>query len=79
MDNLNLTIASNDFITLLGPSGCGKTTTLRMFAGLETPTEGMISIDGRVVFDADEGINLPPIKRDVGFLFQNYALGHCFQ
>ena len=69
-----LTIESNAFITLLGPSGCGKTTTLRMIAGLETPTEGMISIDGKVVFDADKGINLPPNKRDVGFLFQNYAL-----
>ena len=74
VDNLNLTIVNNSFITLLGPSGCGKTTTLRMIAGLETPTEGMISIDGETVFDADQGINLPPIKRDVGFLFQNYAL-----
>ena len=74
VDNLNLTIESNSFITLLGPSGCGKTTTLRMIAGLETPTEGSISIDGNVVFDADQGINLPPNKRDVGFLFQNYAL-----
>ena len=74
VDNLNLDIESNAFITLLGPSGCGKTTTLRMIAGLETPTEGSISIDGKVVFDADRGINLPPNKRDVGFLFQNYAL-----
>ena len=74
VDNLNLTIENNAFITLLGPSGCGKTTTLRMIAGLETPTEGMISIDGKVVFDAEKGINLPPNKRDVGFLFQNYAL-----
>ena len=65
VDNLNLTIESNAFITLLGPSGCGKTTTLRMIAGLETPTEGRISIDGTVVFDADRGINLPPNKRDV--------------
>ena len=74
VDHLNLNIPSNSFITLLGPSGCGKTTTLRMIAGLETPTEGSISIDGKVVFDADQGINLPPNKRDVGFLFQNYAL-----
>ncbi len=74
VDNLNLNIPSNSFITLLGPSGCGKTTTLRMIAGLETPTEGQISIDGKVVFDADQGVNLPPNKRDVGFLFQNYAL-----
>ncbi len=74
VDNLNLEIPSNSFITLLGPSGCGKTTTLRMIAGLETPTEGSIAIDGKTVFDADKGINLPPNKRDVGFLFQNYAL-----
>ncbi len=74
VDNLNLNIESNSFITLLGPSGCGKTTTLRMIAGLETPTEGSITIDGKTVFDADRGINLPPNKRDVGFLFQNYAL-----
>ena len=74
VDNLNLDIESNAFITLLGPSGCGKTTTLRMIAGLETPTEGSISIGDQVVFDAGKGINLPPNKRDVGFLFQNYAL-----
>ena len=74
VENLNLNIPSNSFITLLGPSGCGKTTTPRMIAGLETPTEGSISIDGKTVFDADQGINLPPNKRDVGFLFQNYAL-----
>ena len=74
VDNLNLTIADGDFITLLGPSGCGKTTTLRMIAGLETPTEGEIWIDGKCVFSAEKGINVPPSKRDVGFQFQNYAL-----
>ncbi|NLA54508.1 MAG: ABC transporter ATP-binding protein, partial [Clostridiales bacterium] len=74
VDNLNLTIQNNAFVTLLGPSGCGKTTTLRMIAGLEDPTEGSITIDGKTVFDADRGINLSPDKRDVGFLFQNYAL-----
>jgi multiple sugar transport system ATP-binding protein len=74
VEHLDLTIEDNAFVTLLGPSGCGKTTTLRMIAGLETPTEGSISIDGKTVFDADQGINLPPNKRDVGFLFQNYAL-----
>lgn len=74
VDRLNLDIRNNEFITLLGPSGCGKTTTLRMIAGLETPTEGRITIDDQVVFDADLGINIPPNKRDVGFLFQNYAL-----
>ena len=74
VDNLNLTIPTRSFITLLGPSGCGKTTTLRMIAGLETPTEGEISIDGVTVFSSEKGINVPPDKRDVGFLFQNYAL-----
>lgn len=74
VDQLNMTIADRDFVTLLGPSGCGKTTTLRMIAGLETPTEGNITIDGVTVFDSESGINVPPQKRDVGFLFQNYAL-----
>ncbi len=74
VDNLNMVIEDRDFITLLGPSGCGKTTTLRMIAGLETPTEGRITIGDTVVFDSEEGINLSPAKRDIGFLFQNYAL-----
>ncbi len=74
VDNLNLVIDDNSFVTLLGPSGCGKTTTLRMIAGLETPTGGRIEIGDRVVFDSEEGINVPPNKRKVGFLFQNYAL-----
>lgn len=74
VDNLNLTIKDRGFITLLGPSGCGKTTTLRMIAGLETPTSGKITIGGKVVFDSEKGINISPDKRNVGFLFQNYAL-----
>lgn len=74
VDHLDLDIEDNAFITLLGPSGCGKTTTLRMIAGLETPTSGQIKIGDRVVFDSDAGINIPANKRKVGFLFQNYAL-----
>ncbi len=74
VDNLNLEIEDGAFITLLGPSGCGKTTTLRMIAGLETPTTGEITIDGQIVFSSEKGINLSAAKRDVGFLFQNYAL-----
>ena len=74
VDNLNMTIDDRAFVTLLGPSGCGKTTTLRMIAGLETPTSGKIIIDGTPVFDSEKGINVPPSKRNVGFLFQNYAL-----
>ena len=74
VDNLSLEIPDNSFITLLGPSGCGKTTILRMIAGLETPTEGRITIGDNVVFDSEKGINVPANKRRVGFLFQNYAL-----
>ncbi len=74
VDDLDLVIGDNAFVTLLGPSGCGKTTTLRMIAGLETPTSGRITIGDKVVFDSALGINVPANKRKVGFLFQNYAL-----
>ncbi len=74
VEDLNLSIDDAAFVTLLGPSGCGKTTTLRMIAGLETPTSGRIEIGDTVVFDSELGINIPPNKRKVGFLFQNYAL-----
>lgn len=74
VEDLNLVIDDNSFVTLLGPSGCGKTTTLRMIAGLETPTSGKIKIGDDVVFDSEYGINIPANKRRVGFLFQNYAL-----
>ena len=53
VDDLDLLIEDNAFVTLLGPSGCGKTTTLRMIAGLETPTTGRITIDDTVVFDSE--------------------------
>ena len=74
VEHLDLKIEDNAFVTLLGPSGCGKTTTLRMIAGLETPTSGRIEIGDTVVFDSERGINVPANKRRVGFLFQNYAL-----
>ena len=74
VDDLSMVIEDNAFVTLLGPSGCGKTTTLRMIAGLETPTSGRITIGDQVVFDSANGINVPANKRKVGFLFQNYAL-----
>ena len=74
VDDLDLVIQDNAFVTLLGPSGCGKTTTLRMIAGLEAPTSGRITIGDQVVFDSALGINIPANKRKVGFLFQNYAL-----
>ncbi|HKL59972.1 MAG TPA: ABC transporter ATP-binding protein [Sphaerochaeta sp.] len=74
VDDLNMVIDDRSFVTLLGPSGCGKTTTLRMIAGLETPSEGEILINDKVVFSSEKGVDIPPDKRDVGFLFQNYAL-----
>ena len=74
VDHLDLVIDDCSFVTLLGPSGCGKTTTLRMIAGLETPSSGRIEIGDTVVFDSEKGINVPANKRHVGFLFQNYAL-----
>ena len=74
VEDLSMVIADNAFVTLLGPSGCGKTTTLRMIAGLETPTSGRITIGDQVVFESAMGINVPANKRKVGFLFQNYAL-----
>ncbi len=59
---------------LLGSSGCGKSVTLKCIAGLITPDEGRIVLDGNVLFDSERGINLPPQKRRVGYLFQHYAL-----
>ena len=59
---------------LLGASGCGKSMTLRCIAGIVRPDEGRIVLDGRVLFDSAQGIDLPPQQRNVGLLFQNYAL-----
>ena len=61
-------------LALLGASGSGKSMTLKCIAGIETPDRGRIVLDGRVLFDSEKRINLPPQKRGVGYLFQNYAL-----
>lgn len=61
-------------IGILGSSGCGKSMTLKMIAGIETPQEGRIEIGSRVLFDSEKRINIKPQKRNVGYLFQNYAL-----
>ena len=63
-----------DCLGILGASGCGKSMTLKCIAGIETPDEGHISANGRVLFDSAKGINLKPQARRVGYLFQNYAL-----
>lgn len=59
---------------ILGESGCGKTLTLKCIAGIEKPDKGFIRLNGRVLFDSKQKINLPPQKRNVGYMFQNYAL-----
>ena len=66
--------AENEITCLLGASGCGKSMTLKCIAGIEKPDAGHIELDGRVLFDSENGINLPPQERLVGYLFQNYAL-----
>ncbi|ODQ94030.1 ABC transporter ATP-binding protein [Mycolicibacterium holsaticum] len=74
VDNLDLTVEHGDFMCMLGPSGCGKTTTLRMIAGLEQPTAGSISVDDRVLDSVDRGVFVPPERREMGLVFQSYAL-----
>jgi ABC-type Fe3+/spermidine/putrescine transport system ATPase subunit len=61
-------------LSILGPSGCGKTTLLRCIAGLEVPDDGSIWIDGKIQTDIKKGVLVPPYSREIGFVFQNYAL-----
>lgn len=65
---------TEECLGILGASGCGKSMTLKCIAGVERPDEGHIELDGKVLFDSRKGINLPPQKRGIGYLFQNYAL-----
>jgi iron(III) transport system ATP-binding protein len=71
---INLQIKEGQFYTLLGPSGCGKTSTLRCLAGLEAASEGEITIAGTVVYSSSRGVLVPPHKRDIGMVFQSYAI-----
>ncbi len=68
LQNINLYIRRNEFVTLLGPSGCGKTTTLRIIGGFENPTDGVVLFEGKDI------THLPPYKRKVNTIFQKYAL-----
>ena len=68
LDDLNLSIHKNEFVTLLGPSGCGKTTTLRILGGFEKPDKGS------VIFDGKDITNVPPNKRALNTVFQKYAI-----
>src|SRR5512140_2007622 len=74
VNNVSLTIDPGSFVTLLGPSGCGKTTLLRCIAGLEDPDGGEIYVGDKLVYSQAKGISLPSGKRDLGLVFQNYAL-----
>lgn len=74
IQDLNLEIEDKSFTTLLGPSGCGKTTLLRMIAGLDTPDSGEIYFDDICMFSSEKKINIPPEKRKIGFVFQDFAL-----
>ena len=74
VDAVSLTIADGCLLTLLGPSGCGKTTTLRMIAGLEQNDTGRIAIGDRVVSDPAAGVFVAPERREIGMVFQSYAI-----
>src|SRR5450631_4311336 len=74
IDGVSFAVPAGEIVVLLGPSGCGKTTTLRCVADLEHPTAGTISIAGRVVSSPAHGILLPPRLRDIGMVFQSYAV-----
>lgn len=74
VDDFNLVVKDGEFVSILGPSGCGKTTTLRMIAGFERATEGEIYIGDHCVSSSEKGTFVPPEKRDIGMVFQSYAV-----
>ena len=74
VNNVSVTIEPGSFLTLLGPSGCGKTTLLRCISGLEDPDDGEIIIGDKLVYSRSKGISLASGQRDLGLVFQNYAL-----
>jgi ABC-type Fe3+/spermidine/putrescine transport system ATPase subunit len=74
VDGVDFRVNRGEHVTLLGPSGCGKTTTLRAIAGLETPTGGRITIDGKLVVDPAAGCHIPPERRGLSMVFQSYAI-----
>lgn len=72
--DLDLKVEQGEMLVLLGPSGCGKSTLLRCLAGLESPTRGIIEVDGQTFFDSDRRVDLAPDRRSLGMVFQSYAL-----
>src|SRR5262245_49009123 len=74
VDEVSFHVPAGEIVVLLGPSGCGKTTTLRCIAGLEHSSAGRISIGGRLVSAPAEGVQVPPRLRNIGMVFQSYAV-----
>src|SRR6266545_3124234 len=72
--DVSFEVPAGSLITLLGPSGCGKTTTLRLIAGLERPDAGEVHVGGRLLTSAAQGVFLAPDKRQMGMVFQTYAI-----
>lgn len=72
--DFDLAVAEGEFVSLLGASGCGKTTVLRLVAGLDTPDAGRIRVGERMVCDAEQGVFVPPEDRQIGMVFQSYAV-----
>lgn len=72
--DITFEVEQGKLFTLLGPSGCGKTTTLRSIAGLERPSGGEIRVNDRVVYSSGQNIFIAPNRRDIGMVFQSYAI-----
>lgn len=72
--NVSFEVPKGKFFSLVGPSGCGKTTTLRCIAGLERPENGEVKLEGVVVFSSNQNVFIPPHKRNIGMVFQSYAI-----
>jgi iron(III) transport system ATP-binding protein len=74
LDDVSFTVAEGELFTLLGPSGCGKSTTLMSVAGFQTPEQGRIAVGGDVFFDAAARVHVPAERRNLGIVFQSYAV-----
>src|SRR5919199_6036622 len=74
LDHVGFTVAEGELFTLLGPSGCGKSTTLMSIAGFQTPEEGRVAVGDETFFDAARRLNVPAERRNLGIVFQSYAV-----
>ena len=74
MCDVNLEVHEGEYVVIVGPSGCGKSTLIRCIAGLESPSTGSVTLNGRTVYNAERRIDLRVNDRNLGMVFQNYAL-----